>query len=286
MRTVIAIVAASAPPTIQRPGPSSTISRTRRRQLAFCSKGVRARTSVASPVNAVSSGRCSAAPRLSATPSEASSFWARRQAVHEARCEPMATCRSTDSSSSCAADTPDRTVRQWRVVGALIWVTVVSQSVVKVQLHSTGAASRLPALLLGQILPVFSLVALCQTGSSPVSVQRWTFTTDCKLRAQRLARAGQTRLDGGGRHAEREPNLGIPHAVQLAQDDGRPLLEGEPAERPPQPPAQLFLVQRPLGATSIRSAPPVHPARPSPHRARPGPTVFGGATSAGDCVRG
>ena len=53
------------------------------------------------------------------------------------------------------------------------------QPVVKVPLHSTGAASRLTALLLGHILPVFSLVAPCQPGASPVSVRRWTFTTDC-----------------------------------------------------------------------------------------------------------
>ena len=55
----------------------------------------------------------------------------------------------------------------------------VYQLVLKAQLHSTGAVSRLPPLLLGQILPVFSLVAPCQPGASPVSVRRWTFTTDC-----------------------------------------------------------------------------------------------------------
>ena len=53
------------------------------------------------------------------------------------------------------------------------------QPVVKVQLHSAGAASRLAALLLAQILPVFSLVAPCHPGASPPSVQRRTFTTDC-----------------------------------------------------------------------------------------------------------
>ena len=37
----------------------------------------------------------------------------------------------------------------------------------------------LSTLLLGRILPVFSLVAPCQTGASPVSVRRWTSTTDC-----------------------------------------------------------------------------------------------------------
>ena len=57
------------------------------------------------------------------------------------------------------------------------------QPVVKVRLHSTGTASRLPALLLGHILPVCSLVAPC-TGrarhrSRRVSVRRWTFTRDC-----------------------------------------------------------------------------------------------------------
>ncbi|PYR25685.1 MAG: hypothetical protein DMF98_11390, partial [Acidobacteria bacterium] len=51
---------------------------------------------------------------------------------------------------------------------------------VKLQLHSAGAASRLAALLLVQILPVFSLVAPCQPGASPPSVRRWTFTTGCQ----------------------------------------------------------------------------------------------------------
>ena len=51
---------------------------------------------------------------------------------------------------------------------------------VKIPLHSTGPASRLTALLLSQILPVFSLVAPCQTGASPVSVLRGTFTKDCR----------------------------------------------------------------------------------------------------------
>jgi hypothetical protein len=39
-------------------------------------------------------------------------------------------------------------------------------------LHSTGDASPLAALLLLQILPVFSVVAPCQGGASPVSVRR------------------------------------------------------------------------------------------------------------------
>ena len=43
-----------------------------------------------------------------------------------------------------------------------------------------GTAKAVPHnLVLGRILPVFSVVAPCQTGASPVSVPRWTFTTDC-----------------------------------------------------------------------------------------------------------
>ena len=61
------------------------------------------------------------------------------------------------------------------------------QPVVKVWLHSTGDASSLAALLLAQILPVFSVVAPCQRGASPVSVRRQTFTTGCSL-ASRLPR--------------------------------------------------------------------------------------------------
>ncbi len=44
--------------------------------------------------------------------------------------------------------------------------------------HSTGDASRLAALLLSRICPLFSLVAPCQAGASPVSVLHGTFTTD------------------------------------------------------------------------------------------------------------
>jgi hypothetical protein len=54
-----------------------------------------------------------------------------------------------------------------------------SQPVVKAPLHSTGAASRLPALLLPQIHAVFSVVAPGQPGAAPVSVRRGTFTTGC-----------------------------------------------------------------------------------------------------------
>src|SRR5439155_18249212 len=41
------------------------------------------------------------------------------------------------------------------------------QPVVKVWLHSTSDASPLAALLLSQILPVFSVVAPCQRGGAP-----------------------------------------------------------------------------------------------------------------------
>jgi hypothetical protein len=49
----------------------------------------------------------------------------------------------------------------------------------KVQLHSNGDASRLAALLLPQIFPIFSVFTPCQPVASPFSVQRRTFTTGC-----------------------------------------------------------------------------------------------------------
>jgi hypothetical protein len=51
--------------------------------------------------------------------------------------------------------------------------------VVQLPLHSTGDASRLAALLLRRIFPIFSVVAPCQTGASPVSVRRGSSTTSC-----------------------------------------------------------------------------------------------------------
>ena len=48
----------------------------------------------------------------------------------------------------------------------------------KVPLHSTGDASRLAALLLGHICPIFSLVTPGDPGASLVLVHRATFTTD------------------------------------------------------------------------------------------------------------
>jgi hypothetical protein len=57
----------------------------------------------------------------------------------------------------------------------------VLQPVVKVPLHSTADASRPAALLIGQILPVFSLVAPSGAGASALSVPLGTFTTDGKF---------------------------------------------------------------------------------------------------------
>ena len=54
-----------------------------------------------------------------------------------------------------------------------------SQPVVQVWLHSTGDASPPAAWLLAHILPVFSVVAPCRLGASPVSVRRQTCTTGC-----------------------------------------------------------------------------------------------------------
>jgi len=59
--------------------------------------------------------------------------------------------------------------------------------VAKVWLHSTGDASPPAALLLVQILPVFSVVAPCGRGASPVSVRRQTFTTGCYSAAMKVA---------------------------------------------------------------------------------------------------
>src|SRR6266550_1847089 len=75
------------------------------------------------------------------------------------------------------------------------------QPVVRLQLHSAGAASRLAALLLVQILPVFSLVAPCQRGASPPSVRRWTFITGCwrRLTGSHHPTAHSPRPGGPGR---------------------------------------------------------------------------------------
>jgi hypothetical protein len=67
------------------------------------------------------------------------------------------------------------------------------------------------ALLLPQILPVFSVVAPCQRGASPVSVRRRHFTTGCwpwQDLPPLEAPAGTTALSG-----------------QVLRPDGRPLMD-------------------------------------------------------------
>ena len=56
----------------------------------------------------------------------------------------------------------------------------------KVPLHSTNDASRLAALLLRQIFPIFSVVAPCQPGASSVSVRRGTSTTGSQPPPERV----------------------------------------------------------------------------------------------------
>jgi len=70
-------------------------------------------------------------------------------------------------------------IRSGQLTAIVLVVTALEQPVVRVWLHSTGDASPLAALLPAQILPVFSVVAPCQRGASPVSVRRQTFTTGC-----------------------------------------------------------------------------------------------------------
>src|SRR5580698_1049726 len=80
----------------------------------------------------------------------------------------------------------------------------------KVRLHSAGAASRLAALRLAQILPVFSLVAPCHPGASPASVRRRTFTTGCHRRPWLLvavAAAFALRLSAASAPGLRLPDL-------------------------------------------------------------------------------
>jgi hypothetical protein len=78
-----------------------------------------------------------------------------------------------------AADIRTRHVHQYLssnrpVDGRSCW-----QPVVQRQLHSAGDASPRAALLLAQILPVFSVVAPCPRGASPATVPRWRCTTGC-----------------------------------------------------------------------------------------------------------
>src|SRR5207247_9673956 len=85
------------------------------------------------------------------------------------------------------------------------------QAVVKVWLHSTSDASPPAALLLLQILPVFSVVAPCRRGASLVSVRRQTFTTGCygflvcrvSFYSNTRLRKSKGRSNGGGLGANR-----------------------------------------------------------------------------------
>jgi len=49
-------------------------------------------------------------------------------------------------------------------------------------------------LLLPQIFPIFSVVAPCPRGASPVSVRRQIFTTDCYAYMPRMRVTVATRL--------------------------------------------------------------------------------------------
>jgi hypothetical protein len=51
--------------------------------------------------------------------------------------------------------------------------------VVEPRLHSTSDASSGAALLVAQMLPVFSVVAPCPRGASLASMRRRGFTTGC-----------------------------------------------------------------------------------------------------------
>ena len=73
------------------------------------------------------------------------------------------TARRLSGSIPACAGEPVSTVINRRAIG-------VYQPVVKVPLHSSGAASRLTALLLGHIPPVFPLVAL--HWPAPASLRR------------------------------------------------------------------------------------------------------------------
>ena len=68
-----------------------------------------------------------------------------------------------------------------------------------------------------------------------------------QFQAQRLPGAGQPRLDGADRDAERKRDLFVAEAVDLAQHDRRPLVERQMIERLLQPVRQLLLRQHAIG---------------------------------------
>src|SRR2546428_11894465 len=91
------------------------------------------------------------------------------------------------------------------------------QPVVKVWLHSTGDASPPAALLLPQILPVFSVVAPCPRGASPVSVRRQTFTTGWLTESCPGGLRGFRSSGRGG------PSHAAPRVRSLPSEDGADL---------------------------------------------------------------
>src|SRR5215210_492452 len=103
------------------------------------------------------------------------SFWRRsRPMLLHPECAdvPDVGANTSYSQWSCASHRPALLTRRFEA--QLHW-----QPVVQLPLHSTRAASRPPALRLGQIQAVFSLGAPCRTGASRISVQRGTCTTYC-----------------------------------------------------------------------------------------------------------
>ena len=74
--------------------------------------------------------------------------------------------------------------------------------------HSAGDASCLAALLLPQILPVFSVVAPCQPGASPPSVLRRIYEMSSRLQ--------YTLADRGA------DKINIFHGQREREGDGRP----------------------------------------------------------------
>src|SRR5512141_1616839 len=69
-----------------------------------------------------------------------------------------------------------------------------------------------------------------------------------QLRAQRFARACEPRFDGPDGDAQRERDLFVAQTVDLAKDDGRPLIEWQAVERRLEPLAQFTLPKDTVGA--------------------------------------
>ena len=65
-----------------------------------------------------------------------------------------------------------------RVEQGQLYGAATKWSVAQLRRHSAADASRLAALLVGQILPVSSLLAPCEAGASAPSVRRRNYATD------------------------------------------------------------------------------------------------------------